>query len=96
MEKINIDTAKMKEAGNNIVATTKIFSTDITNLKKRIDKMTTETYEWEGNAADNFVANVDLQLSELDSFIAILNNYGEELIENAQNYENAVNNSQIS
>lgn len=95
MEKIDVDTTKMKEAGNNIIVATRNFSLDISNLKKRIDKMTTDTFEWEGNSADNFVNRVDAQLLELNSFIATLNQYGQELIENAQNYENAVNYSNI-
>lgn len=91
MEKINVDTTKMKEAGNNIIVATRDFSKDIANLKKRIEKMTTETYEWEGNSADKFVTIVSSQLLELDSFIATLNEYGEELITTAQNYENTAN-----
>lgn len=89
MLKIDVDTNKMKELGKSIITNNVNLTNELKGLKNRLDKMVTETFEWEGNSAENFVKTVDLQIKELEPFLQMIDNYGRLLINEAENYENA-------
>lgn len=85
-----IDTEKIKETGNEIISNTRNFLIRVIKLNERIKKITTETYEWEGVSADKFVEKVDKQLNNISYFVTMLNDFGQELINEAEEYENMV------
>ena len=90
-----IDTEKMKEAGNYIIATTKNFLVKVISLSERIKKINNETYEWQGNSADKFVEKVSKELNNLSYFVMMLNNLGQELLNEAENYENMIKTNEV-
>lgn len=95
MAKWLVETDKMREAGTEIGNSVRKIKNLTNDLKMRIDRMTTTTFEWEGNAADAFVSKVDTQLEELKFALDKLNDYAIELADASREYEIAANNATI-
>lgn len=90
---IDIDTEKIKECGNDIVKLSNDLNQIIENLYERIINMPTKTGEWQGNSAIDFSRRANIEKNQAISLKNCLYDFGLTLIENADKYNNEVNNT---
>ena len=92
MANLVVDTNKLNECGQDIIALTKELNEEFNALFSRISNMSSKTYEWVGNAANDYIRRTNLEKKQYIKLINSLNKYGKELIEIASDYKTATNN----
>lgn len=91
MEKLVVDTKKLEESGKDIIALTKELKEEFSALFTRIANMNTRTFEWVGNASQDFIRRTNIEKVQYTKMLNTLNKYGKILIQTAEDYEKHVN-----
>lgn len=91
MGNLVIDTKKLNESGQDVIALTRELSEEFSALFTRISNMNTRTFEWVGSASADFIRRTNIEKIQYIKMINALNKYGRILIAAAQDYENYVN-----
>lgn len=92
MENINVNTLKIRESSNDILNLAKELNEQINAFFSRISNMATNTGEWIGESANEFIRISNIQKSDYTNFIKTLNSYGNFLAMCASHYENCIKN----
>lgn len=92
MDNINVDTVKLKESGIDILNLAKELNEQIETFFSRISNMSTNTREWVGNNANEFIRISNIEKIQYKKLIQSLNSYGNFLINAAYNYEECMKN----
>lgn len=92
MDNINVDTVKLKESGIDILNLAKELNEQIEMFFSRISNMSSNTREWVGNNANEFVRISNIEKIEYKKLIQTLNSYGNFLVNAANNYEECIKN----
>lgn len=90
MNEINIDTVKMKEKGNEIIAQVEELKLTINEMFRRIENIPNATLEWTGDSAYQFVALAKLDKVQYYNYADDLYKYGKYLIDCAENFEKLI------
>lgn len=85
MSKLIVDTNKLLTSGNDIISLTRELNEQINILFSRISNMNSNTLEWVGASANEFIRQANIQKSQYVKMIQILNKYGN-VLKNAANY----------
>lgn len=85
MSKLIVDTNKLLTSGNDIISLTRELNEQVNMLFSRISNMNSNTLEWVGASADEFIRQANIQKSQYIKMIQILNKYGN-VLKNAANY----------
>lgn len=88
MEKIDIDTAKMLEYGNEIIKISNDLKTNFDELFKQLENMPNK--QWIGNSASEFIRKVKIEEEDYYFSINILKSYGEFLTNSSLKNEKTV------
>ena len=88
---IDIDTTKMREAGEDILKLVEELKQTYTTMFDRFDNMPEGTKEWQGESAVRFVASTKKEKLDYMNFVKDLYKYGKYLIDCANYYENTKN-----
>jgi len=88
MAKLDIDTRKMRECGNEIMKLSISVGDDINNLFDRIQNIPTVTCEWVGQAAEAYASRAKKEKLVYLQFKDILYSYGKYLVDGAEELEN--------
>lgn len=88
MARVNVDTNKMRECGSNIVNLSKEYLSIVNALFTRLSKVN-QNGEWSGVSADKFIENVNKSKNSYISLGNQLKQYGDVLIQNANEFDRA-------
>lgn len=88
MERFLIDTAKTKQSGADIIRLANELNEQINALYSRLSNMNKTTMEWVGDAANEYIRVANLQKAQYTKIVKILKQYGKNLIDTAELYEN--------
>lgn len=88
MAKLDIDTRKMRECGNEIMKLSISIGEDFTKLFDRIQNMPITTGEWVGQAAVAYANRAKYERMLYLQFKDVLYNYGKYLVDGAEELEN--------
>lgn len=86
-----IDTSKLKISGNDILENVKLYKEVIDNFYDKINNMTSNTFEWVGSRANDYVDKVNNDYKFYYDIHDILLSYGQYLIDTGENIENIIN-----
>lgn len=90
MAKLDVDTQKMRECGNEIMKLSISIGDDINKLFDRIQKMPTNTCEWVGESAEAYVSRAKNEKLQYLQFKDVLYSYGKYLVNSADILEQSV------
>ena len=90
MAKVNVDTDKMREIGNNIISLSNEYTNVINELHNRLMNVS-NTGEWSGVSADKFIEAKRLSKESYISLGRQLRRYGEVLVQSASDFEMSAN-----
>lgn len=90
MSKIEIDTSKVKECGNNIMNLSIEINDDLNNLFSHIQKMPYNTCEWVGNAAEQYASSIVKDKIVYVQLKDIIYSMGKYLVDSATEIESNV------
>jgi len=82
-----IDTNKLKDSGNDILENVKLYKEVIDSYFDKINNMTSNTFEWIGNKANDYVEQVNNDYKFYYDIYDILLSYGQYLIDTGENIE---------
>lgn len=85
---IDIDTKKIKEAGNNIVNLSFELIEILNNFYRRIDEIPIKTREWVGSKAIDYTKLCDIEKEEYMKYINSLKLLGNSLVTYSENLDN--------
>jgi len=91
MVDINYDTVKIRELGNNIIKLSQDYTSLITAMQDRMQKVPNSTREWVGPASERFATLAQTELSAYSELAPTISAYGSALLAVADNIENAIN-----
>lgn len=84
------DTTNIKDISTELINIANEYNIEITNLFKRLLNIPTESKEWVGNKADEYVKIVSLDKQQYIDFYNSLKEFANKLSETADNIENCV------
>lgn len=90
MENLSIDTIKLNESGQDIIALTRELKEEFDMLFTRISNMRTRTLEWVGSSSEQFISRTNVEKIQYNKLINTLNNYGKILVDASIEYSNVV------
>ena len=90
MENLNIDTIKLNESGQDIIALTRELKEEFDMLFTRISNMRTRTLEWVGSSSEQFISRTNVEKIQYNKLISTLNNYGKILVDVSMEYSKVV------
>jgi uncharacterized protein YukE len=85
---IEIDTTKMREAGEDILKLVEELKQTYNTMFERIANMPTKTKEWQGDSAVRFATKSSSEKKDYVAFTNDLYKYGKYLIDCANYYDN--------
>lgn len=91
MGNLIVDTKKLDESGKDIIALTKELNEEFSALFTRIANMNTRTFEWVGNASEEFIRRTNIEKVQYTKMVNTLNKYGKTLVDAAEEYESYAN-----
>lgn len=95
MANIQVDTVKMRNAGNDIIRLTNEFNEAINTLYSRISSINSSNGGWSGAAADEFIRRSNVEKKQYVALKDELLKCGKVLINAADKYENSTNKNSI-
>lgn len=84
---IDVNSYRLREAGNDIIMLTKEINEILNNIFTMIENMPTKTNEWMGYAAEDFARVAKLEKKDYSTFINNIDKYGKYLIEYSNKVE---------
>ena len=87
MAKVNVDTKKLRECGNEIMKIAVEIGDTIDGLFNRIANMPVTTKEWYGPAATEFARRANIEKEDYVKVKSSISNYGKFLVSIADNYD---------
>lgn len=96
MTKIDVDTAKLKDCGKDILSASTDFNSNISSLFERMYNVPITTKEWIGKSSKIYASNVLKEKSNYDNYGTELKKLGQSLIDYADDLEMTVRNTKIS
>lgn len=91
MGNLVVDTKKLNESGQDIIALTRELNEEFNALFTRIANMNTRTFEWVGAASEDFIRRTNIEKVQYTKMVNTLNKYGKTLVDAAQDYESYAN-----
>lgn len=88
MARVNVDTNKMRECGSNIVNLSREYLSIVNALFTRLSKVN-QNGEWSGVSADKFIENISKNKNSYISLGNQLKQYGDVLIQSANEFDRA-------
>lgn len=86
----DIDTAKMRDCGEDIILITKNIQESINGLFTRLSKIPLQSKEWIGQAADEYVRKAKVDKAQYINFTEDLYRLGKLLVDYSYYFENDV------
>ena len=83
MTKIDVDTMKLRECGNDIIRLSNETNEVFDDMFKRINNMGTKTHEWVGDSCIKFINKFNVESIEYRNFKEKIFNYGQYLVSTA-------------
>lgn len=90
MTDLNIDTAKLKEAGKDIINLSMELNSNINDLFDRLVKIPTVSLEWVGAGAMEFSRIANAEKIDYINLKNCLYNYGKFLVDTAEDMERTI------
>lgn len=87
MAKVDVDTKKLRECGNDIIKLSVEIGETIDGLFNRIANMPVTTKEWFGPAATEFARRANIEKQDYVSVKSNISNFGKFLVAIADNYD---------
>ena len=90
MAVIDVNTNYINDAGNDIISLTNEIRAILDDTFSMIENMTSETGEWQGKAAQEFVASANVDRANYNKFNQEVNNFGKYLIDYSNSMESLI------
>lgn len=90
MSTIDINSAYIKEAGNDIITLTREINELINDTFLLMENMTLKSGEWQGDAAKYFASTAKMDKSNYLKLSNNINQYGKFLVDYASNMESVI------
>lgn len=90
MANVNVDTSKLREAGNEIIKLSSELNDNVNGLFERLAKMPVVTREWVGESATEFARLANIDKINYQNLRNSVYNYGRFLIISADQLERAI------
>lgn len=90
MGNLIVDTKKLNESGQDIIALTRELNEEFNALFTRIANMNTRTFEWIGSASEDFIRRTNIEKIQYTKMINTLNKYGKTLVDTSNDYDSYV------
>ena len=90
MANLNVDTTKLREAGNEIIKLSNEFNSNVNDLFDRLVKMPIVSNEWVGESAQEFSRIANVEKIDYMNLRKSLYSYGKFLVDTAEDIERAI------
>ena len=90
MANLNIDTAKLRESGNEMIKLSNELNANVNDLFDRLVKIPTVSFEWVGESALEFSRIANAEKIDYINLRKCLYNYGKFLVDTAEDMERAI------
>lgn len=90
MANVNIDTGKIREAGNEMIKLSNELNSNVNDLFDRLVKIPTVSFEWVGESALEFSRIANAEKIDYVNLRKSLYSYGKFLVDTAEEMERAI------
>lgn len=87
MSNLNVDTSKINESGEDIIALTKELNEEFDALFTRISNMGSRTFEWVGPSSQQFITRTNIEKAQYRKIVNTLYKYGKILVNASTEYD---------